>query len=91
MRPAIPNGNYCFYTRDVVCSGHEPDHFRKDLHPGKTGTLRPGPEPGTVEATITDTMGFTIVITGTRDGDTYQLTGVPGRVPDAFRIDGVDE
>ena len=43
MRPAIPNGNYCFYTRDVVCSGHEPDHFRKDLHPGKTGTLRPGP------------------------------------------------
>lgn len=57
-----------------------------------TGTLRPGPEPGTIEASITDTMGFTINLTGTRISNyEYRLTGVPGLVPVTFLIDGVDD
>lgn len=55
-----------------------------------SGLLRKAPDGG-VEATIVDTMGFTIHLTGTKTDGGYALVGVNGKNPEWAKLPGDDD
>jgi len=55
------------------------------------GTIRRDPSTGGIVGELRDTLGFCITLTGERCEGGYALVGVPGDVPNEYRIPLLDD